>query len=450
MKRINKYILTFSLATFFLAGCADMLDIEPANSIDASKGISTSSDVEALLVGAYSAMGDGDVYGGNILRDAELIADDLDNPELFWDGTFVAPGEIWTKSMLVTNDQAQSTWLDSYEAINICNTVLANLEVVTPEKTDQVEGEAKFIRAAIYFELVRTFAKTWTDGNPASNPGVPIVLEPTDASNISILASRDPVSEVYDQVISDLNDAAALLPDDNGFFANRFAAHAILSRVYLMQNDYAKAADHASIVIEESGYSLESSYADAFNKTSPSSSSEDIFAIQVTDQDGINEMNTFFASSDFGGRGDIYIEQNHFDLYEPNDDRLNLFYDDERCGKWKNIFGNVTIIRLAEMYLTRAEANFREGTSVGADPIDDINTIRNRVNLSDLVTLTLDDILLERHLELAFEGHRMHDIKRTQGSVGTLPYSDPSLVFPIPQRELNINPDLGQNQGYGN
>jgi len=216
-----------------------------------------------------------------------------------------------------------------------------------------------------------------------------------------------------------------------------------------MQNDYAEAATHASIVIEESGYSLEASYADAFNKTSPELSSEDILSIQVTDQDGVNDMNTFFASSDFGGRGDIYIEPNHFALYEPGDERLDLFYDDERCGKWKNLFGNVTIIRLAEMYLTRAEANFREGTSVGDSPVNDINVIRNRVGLTDLGAVTLDDILNERHLELAFEGHRMHDIKRTQSSVGGLNYDDPSLVFPIPQRERNINPDLAQNPGYG-
>jgi hypothetical protein len=159
-------------------------------------------------------------------------------------------------------------------------------------------------------------------------------------------------------------------------------------------------------------------------------------------------MNTYFASSDFGGRGDIYIELAHFELYEPNDDRLNLFYDGERTGKWNNQFGNVNIVRLAEMYLTRAEANFREGTSVGDDPLNDINLIRERVDLDPLVTLTLDDILLERHLELAFEGHLIHDIKRTQSNVGDLTFDAPELIFPIPLRELNINPDLQQNDGY--
>jgi hypothetical protein len=161
-------------------------------------------------------------------------------------------------------------------------------------------------------------------------------------------------------------------------------------------------------------------------------------------------MNTFFATSDFGGRGDIYIEPAHFDRYDPADERLNLFYDDERTGKWNNLFGNVNIVRLSEMYLTRAEANFREGTTVGENPVDDINTVRVRVGLAPLGALTIDDILNERLLELAFEGHLIHDLKRTQRSVGSLPYNADELVFPIPNRERIINPGLTQNPGYGN
>ncbi len=159
-------------------------------------------------------------------------------------------------------------------------------------------------------------------------------------------------------------------------------------------------------------------------------------------------MNTFFASADFSGRGDIYIEPAHFDRYETGDERLDLFYDDERTGKWNNQYGNINIVRLSEMYLTRAEANFREGTSIGADPIDDVNLVRERVELPALVTLTINDILNERLLELAFEGHLLHDLKRTQRSVGALSFNANELVFPIPVRERIINPGLTQNPGY--
>jgi hypothetical protein len=265
---------------------------------------------------------------------------------------------------------------------------------------------------------------------------------------MSTKVPRSTVADVYARVIEDLTNAEALLPEENGFFATTYAASAILSRVYLMQNDYAAAAEAANKVIESGLFELTRTYAEAFNKGSQEGSNatpEDVFSIQVNSQDGINDMNTYFSTN---GRGDIYIEAAHFDLYEADDDRLNLFYDDERTGKWENQFGNVNIVRLAEMYLTRAEANFRESTSLGAKPIDDINQIRTRVELDSLVALSLDDILLERHLELAFEGHLIHDIKRTQSNVGDLPYNAPELIFPIPLRERNINPDLEQNDGY--
>ena len=449
MKNNILRLLIITLAVF-AAGCADKLGIEPVNTIDAGNAVKTSADVEALLVGAYDALGNGDLYGGNLLRDSELLGD---AGEVFWDGTFVAPQEIYSKSILITNDQAEETWLEAYEAINISNTVLANLGVVTTTKAARVEGEAKFIRAAVYFELVRLYAKAWNDGNPANNPGVPLVLEPTTPANVSNKATRATVADVYAQIVSDLTSAQTLLPANNGFFATTNVASAMLSRVYLQQQDYAKALTAANTVITSNRYSLLGDYAANFNNSSNGASNataEDIFSIQITDQDGTNNMNTFFASADYAGRGDIYIEPAHFALYEAGDERLDLFYDGERTGKWNNQFGNVNIIRLAEMYLTRAEANFRLGSAVGATPLDDVNLIRDRVGLAPLLILALNDILRERHLELAFEGHLLHDTKRTQANVGALSFNDPSLIFPIPQRERNVNPDLQQNEGYGN
>ncbi len=451
MKTTN-YILVLMVALF--ASCNDQLEIEPQDNVADYQALTTSADVEALLVGAYDALGDGDVYGGNIQRDAELIGDD---GEIFWDGTFQAPGEIWVKNMLVTNDQAELTWLDGYRTINICNTVLANIDLVTTDKKDRVEGEAKFIRGVVYFELARTYGKTWVDGNPTQNLAVPLVLEPTDQSNVSENVSRNTVSEVYAQVISDIESAKTLLPEVNGFFATTYSASAILSRVYLMQNNYAKALELAHSVIASGEFSLTGSIADAFGKGSTGSTSrisngnatsEDIFAMQVTSQDGVNNLNTFFASADFAGRGDILIEQAHLDFYEPGDERADLFYD-IWTAKFNNQFGNITIVRLAEMYLTRAECNARLISSIGDTPVNDINVIRNRAGLADVGSVTVNSILDERRLELAFEGHLIHDLKRTQRSVGILPYSDNSLVFPIPQRETIINSSLTQNSGYG-
>ncbi|MDQ6762728.1 MAG: RagB/SusD family nutrient uptake outer membrane protein [Bacteroidota bacterium] len=137
-------------------------------------------------------------------------------------------------------------------------------------------------------------------------------------------------------------------------------------------------------------------------------------------------------------------------MYDPADDRLNSFNGDGYTTKFDELYGNVHTIRLAEMYLIRAEANFRQGTAVGDKPVNDINVIRNRVNLPSYTAaqLTLSKILLERRLELAFEGFALDDLKRLQGSVGNLSWNSPRLIFPIPKRELNVNPNLTQNEGY--
>jgi hypothetical protein len=100
------------------------------------------------------------------------------------------------------------------------------------------------------------------------------------------------------------------------------------------------------------------------------------------------------------------------------------------------------------MYLTIAEGNLRAGTTIGATPLTDLIRIRTHVGLPNLVTVTVADILKKRKLELAFEGHLILEIKRTQGSVGALLYSSPKLVFPIPQREAILNSEHVQNKGY--
>ena len=176
--------------------------------------------------------------------------------------------------------------------------------------------------------------------------------------------------------------------------------------------------------------------------------------MQVTDQDGANGLNRFYAPAENGGRGDIDISPAHEALYDPADDRLNLFYTDNassrRTGKWTNgIDDNVNAIRLAEMYLVRAEANFRNSSSIGDTPLADINRIRFRVNLPALVSVTLADIMLERKLELAFEGFGLADIRRQQLTLGNgFSYSDNAMVFPIPEREIETNTNLTQNPGY--
>ena len=100
------------------------------------------------------------------------------------------------------------------------------------------------------------------------------------------------------------------------------------------------------------------------------------------------------------------------------------------------------------MYLIRAESNFRLVSVVGATPLADVNRIRNRAGLPSLLVVTLADILKERRLELSFEGFILHDAKRLQNNVGALPFNSNKLVYPIPDRERRVNPNLTQNPGY--
>ena len=439
----------------WMASCNSQLDIKPVNSVATGQALSTASDLNALLVGAYDGLGGVNLYGGSLIRDGELLATTPSTGDVNWTGTFVAPQQIYTKNILINNDQADVTWTNAYRTINICNTVLANLNLAAAADQARIEGEAKFIRGSLYFELVRFFAKDWSDGDPSANPGVPLVTTPTVNLDANSNVPRSPVTAVYTQVLADLTDAEAKLPATNSFFATKGAAGAQLSRVYLQKIDYPNAANAANRVITSKTYQLVDLdlVFDTREFQNGINTNETIFAIQITDQDGTNDVNTFYASSAEGGRGDIDINESFIAQFGSTDRRAGLFYDDNglfRTAKFINQYGNIQVLRLAEMYLTRAEANFRAGTTTGDTPLNDINVIRNRAGATPLTAaqLTLANILRERRLELAFEGTYIHDIRRTKASVGTLPYNSPKLLFPIPLREITTNPALLQNAGY--
>jgi hypothetical protein len=117
-------------------------------------------------------------------------------------------------------------------------------------------------------------------------------------------------------------------------------------------------------------------------------------------------------------------------------------------NKWRDFYGTIPVIRLAEMYLTRAEANLRGGTTIGDTPLNDVNTVRTRSKAAPLTTVTADDVVNERRLELCFEGDDYWTNKRLKLNLGQLAYNADKAVFPIPLRELQVNPLLKQNKGY--
>lgn len=318
---IKKYKLIgslfFALAAF--SACTKGLDKSPFASVDEKQALQSSSDVESALIGAYRSSAAAAVYGGDLYVFSELLGD---NGNIAWSGTYQGMTQIYNKAIPVNNDFVEGSWLATYSTINVANNVLSALDKVSDSKRNTVEGEAKFIRGSLFFELVRLYAKAWNDGDPATNPGVPLVLQPTREITPDSYIARNKVAEVYDQVIKDLTEAESLLTDDNGFFATKSAAAAMLARVYLQKGDYANAASAADRVISAGTYSLTSNYGDAFpyngNNLSQviSNTSEDVFAIQVNATQGVNDFNTFFSQL---GRGDIEINAGYFDDYESND-----------------------------------------------------------------------------------------------------------------------------------
>lgn len=443
MKRIN--ILLLGLATFFFA-CEEQLNVEPEQSISLEVAISTEQNLQALLVGAYQEAGNGDSFGGNFQILADLLGSD---GTLTFGGTFLGYRQIVNKTTLVDNGDADRAWVNTYQYINLANLVIDNVGIVTDQATaDQMEGEAKFLRALGYFDLVRFYGQKYNAGGGNTQAGVPLRLVGITDFGVDLTISRNTVEEVYTQILSDLNDAVTLLPPSNGFYADRYAARALQARVYLQQGDYANARDAANDVLTNSGHDIVGSYAAAFNNDTDSN--EDIFTFQVTSQTGENELITFYASQANGGRGgDIEPTAAYFALFDdPADDRAN-FTTGGLTAKYTNQFANVPMMRAAEMYLIRAECNQRLGTTVGQAPLADINALRTRANATNFVTVTLADILNERKLELTMEGLLFHDVKRLEGSADGFAWNADQMLLPIPQRETNVNP-VTQNPGYTN
>jgi hypothetical protein len=468
MKKTVLGLLTATLLLGSLESCNNKLNVQPVSSIDSATAFTNSSDVLAALVGCYTGLQSVDLYGGYLQFLTDLLADNGDESFV---GTFTQPQEAQRKALLITNSQVSATWLRAYDVINRTNNVLANIgKLDTPGQRASAEGEAKFIRSLVYFDLVRTYGKAWNDGTPASNLGVPLVLTPTLTVADALPVPRNTVAEVYAQVITDLTTAETLLTTGgplNSFSATRYACAGLLARVYLQQGNYAAAAAAANRAISTTSLSLNGFYGTNFGYnttnvatnvvlTTSTNTPEDIFTIQLTAQSGTNQLYTFYSRN---SRADVNVQPQFLSLFETGDTRASLNTTPTATAasytrKYDAQYGNIKLMRVDEMLLTRAEANFRAGTTVGATPLADINTIRTRAGLPALASVTLTQILKERRIELAFEGFRLGDLKRNQESTvdplsnAVIPWNSPRLVFPIPFREVNANPNLKQNEGY--
>jgi starch-binding outer membrane protein, SusD/RagB family len=459
MKKINKFLLAIVIAGIFTS-CEKALDIEPLQTIDSGNALENDQDVNSLVVGGYSVMGGGSLYGTNLLMLPDLLGSD---GICSWRGTFQSPRHIASKAMLRDNADANLTWTAAYRAIDIANLALEALPIVKDaDLKKQLEGEALFIRGIIHFELVRLYALPW--GATAGNSHLGVVLKTTPTKNEANAFEKIPrstVQQIYTQVIADLTKAVTLLPEENDRKATKYTALAFLSRVYLQQANYVAALAAADEIIQSGYFKLNASISAVFDNKN---TAESIWEIQQNEQNNAgtanNGMATFYASLPGIGRADVRVTASFVSGNYPAGDlrRSEWYYigtgarpGNTYCSKWKSFSQNLPVIRLAEMYLTRAECNLRLASAVGDTPGNDLAQIKNsiRTNSTAPAVPLLNDVLNERFIELAFEGQRIHDLRRLRLNTGSFAWNADKLVFPIPQREVDATSGvLIQNPGY--
>ncbi len=441
MKNIFKYLL-ISFCFFFCFSCQDALNVDPTLSISESVALTSEANVKKLLIGTYEVAGKRNSYGGYVHIFSDLLGTEN---QVSWNGTFTEPREALTKTMNANNFLIEQIWNNTFQIISQCNIILENLSLISDDdEKARVEGEARFLRAFAYYDMLRLFG--------SETVGLPLRLTSVKDYAGDLKIKRSSMSEVYAAIQDDISKATSLLPDNNGFYASKYSALALRARVNLYLGQFEDALQAANDIILNSGNTLAPGLDEVFNRDA--NGPEDIYSMQVTSQSGENYLVLMYASEENGGRGgDISLNPSFFEVFDdPNDTRAHFFYENEKgnllTSKYTNQFGNVPIFRLAEMYLIRAECNQRLNSNIGVPPLDDINEVRTRSGAFALTQISLNDILSERKRELAFEGFAIYDIKRTKSMVKNLPYNSPKLVMPIPQSEVDGNSLMEQNEGY--
>lgn len=445
MKLILKHI-PFLLLLLFTSTACELLDLEPADKITAEQAYKNKSGVEKGILGSYSELQSLSYFGRAFLITTDLAADILMHPA---DATQADYAAVDHNTLKAENSVADAIWASCYSAINVANSVIAKIPDVkdmTEAEKNSALAELYFLRALSHFNLVNLFG------------AIPVKTTPT-IGTAGLDVPRKSVSDVYSQIIADLSFAEQHLSASSStkIRATKFAATALLARVYLYQKNYALAYAKADLVIKQGGYTLLDDYSTVF---SADGSAETIFEVEFnsTDRSRIAEFN--FPKT-LNGRAEVKPDATLVSAFTNNDERKNVSiassgtyvyarkYNDLSLGD-----KNVIVLRLAEMHLIKAEAEANLSTAVVSNIQTELNTIRHRANLGDTDAATVSELKLaienERRLEFAFEGHRWFDLVRTNRAVDVLPEVSHSnqTLFPIPLSEINTNSQMTQNTGY--
>lgn len=439
-----KLLIFIALMTPLMSAC-NVLDVESEDSIPADKAFKDKKGIEQGILGAYDAMQSLSYYGRSFSILPDLSSDDLLHPT---EATSSDYAEVDGHIILPENGASEGIWNAIYNTINTANSVIVkvpSMSDMTESEKSSALGELYFIRALCHFNLVNLYG------------AIPIKLTPT-VGTTTLNAAKNSMDEVYSQIITDLIFAKQNLEaSSTKVRASKFAAEALLARVYLYKKDYNAAYDNANDVILNGGYTLLENYSDVFANDG---SAETIFELDFASDDR-NRIAEYNFTKTLNGRYEVAPSTAVINSFESADirkevtigvDGSNYYakkYDDLSTGA-----DNVIILRLAEMYMIRAEAFAHMDNPVINNIQDDINAIRNRAGLENTSASTLSALITtiedERHLEFAFEGHRWFDLVRTGRAIQVIDELDDinMTLYPIPLSEMQTNNLMTQNSGY--
>lgn len=476
-----KKLLYIGVLTLGLVSCSDFLDVDDETKISNDKLFSTISGVEEALNGVYYLIGNGNYYGKNMIMYADVKGGNLNVNDL----TFINPTSLYYVPAFQFTHTPESeddyfvkdSYTHIYSLISAANNIIENIDNAidaTESEKAQAVAEAKAIRALAHFDLTKLYAQPYSYTANAQHLGIPYVLKIISWDE---LVSRDLLFDNYENIIADLLDAEMNIGIPLGIedasyakaYLSKVAVQALLARVYLYKGDWDKAKEYSTKVIENgSVYLLDNSQVvDSYNIASPSV--EDIFVFDNSGRKIGAPLSKTIGIIE--NREKLYLTPTNdiLDLYEDGDVRGELFteqLDKPLTKKWIDFAERdrcIPIIRLAEMYLIRAEASLNLPVSDEVQARADLDVIRKRAN-PNVANLQLsgaalkEELFQERRRELAFEGHLFHDILRMGRDLRrvdcnalqnvNIDYPSDLFILPIPEEAIEFNNQMVQNPGY--
>ena len=449
---MKKLILTLLLPLLFISCSEDFTVLGPISERNVVNYYKTQSDFEVAINGAFDALQSNGTFGVKYVLFMEMRADNTANGGGAT-GLAETLEDIDTFGEIPTASELNDSWIASYDGIARANTIISRIDDVTFTSDDvknRIKGEAHFIRSILYYHLAVIF------GN------VPLVTaEVTAPQNMNL--NQVSADQVFAQIATDLTAAEGLLPTTGRVSSG--AAAALLGRVYLQAGDNASAVAPLKRVVASNVYSLEANYADIWGPANEGSS-EILFQVEFMSGnvgEGSSFTDMFTASGVAGGVGGGVapqtVTQDFIDSYEAGDLRqgatlsdsatVEKFEDNPTSPFDSDV--NWVEIRYAEVLLNLAEA-----VGEGAEGYGYINQVRARAGLAAIDGTTPgsynDKLLHERRIELAFENKRWPDLlrhgkaKSVMASHLSIGEGSVTLLFPIPQSQIDVAPDeMSQN-----